>query len=62
MMIPLEPQVGENDCTYYNLESAIASTAEAADGKDGIAGLILQDHLKSLCALQLQRLAEEGKG
>lgn len=58
---PLELEIGEADCSHYNLESAIASTAEVADGKDGMVGLILQRHLNSLCALQLQRLVEEGK-
>jgi len=40
----------------YELESAISSTAEVAKGQSGLTEVILQDHLKSLCALQYARL------
>ncbi|RUR26832.1 hypothetical protein ELY33_17135 [Vreelandella andesensis] len=51
-------QEGEINCfDDYALESAIGSTAEAAHGKQGLTEMILQSHLKMLCALQYKRLS-----
>lgn len=41
----------------YEIESAISTTAEAAKGADGVTLLILQNHLKKLCGLQLKQLS-----
>ena len=41
---------------HYALESAISSTAAAATESKDRTALILDDHLKSLCALQLRHL------
>lgn len=40
----------------YMLESAINATAAAATDSEDRTALILDDHLKSLCALQLSHL------
>lgn len=40
----------------YEIESAITATACAAKEADGITLVILQNHLKNLCALQLKVL------
>lgn len=40
----------------YALESAISTTAAAATDSEDRTALILDDHLKSLCALQLRHL------
>lgn len=40
-------------------ESAISGTAESAKSAEGMTLLILQDHLKSLCAAQLAFLSSE---
>jgi hypothetical protein len=42
----------------YAIESAISNTAEAAKGADGITLLILQEHLKKLCDLQIVQLSK----
>lgn len=47
-------QVGAPD--LYPIQSCIASTAEAAKDAEDRTALILDDHLKSLCALQLRHL------
>lgn len=57
---PVEYEIGEIaefDSVYYQLESAIASTAEAAHGKEGLTATVLQDHLGNLCALQYALIA-----
>lgn len=41
---------------HYALESAISFTAAAASESKDRTALILDDHLKSLCALQLRHL------
>lgn len=53
---------GQPDASYM-LESAISSTASAATDSDDRTALVLDAHLKELCALQLshiERLADYG--
>lgn len=40
----------------YALESAISSTAAAANDSDDRTAMVLEAHLKELCALQLSHL------
>lgn len=42
--------------TIDPLESAIANAASSLEGVEGLGRLILEAHLKELCALQLQKL------
>lgn len=42
--------------TVDPLESAIANTASSLNGMEGLGRLILEAHLKELCALQLEKL------
>ena len=42
--------------TVDPLESAIANAASSLEGVEGLGRLILEAHLKELCALQLQKL------
>lgn len=42
--------------TFDPLESAIANTASSLNGMEGLGRLILEAHLKELCALQLEKL------
>jgi hypothetical protein len=42
--------------TFDPLESAIANAASSLNGTDGLGRLILEAHLKELCALQLEKL------
>ena len=42
--------------TFDPLESAIANAASSLEGVEGLGRLILEAHLKELCALQLQKL------
>lgn len=38
------------------LESAIANASQSLNGVEGLGRLILEAHLKELCALQLEKL------
>ena len=40
----------------HDIESAISSTAEATKGTDGLSAMILNNHLKELCEMQLKYL------
>ncbi|WP_430310657.1 hypothetical protein [Pseudomonas sp. PONIH3] len=42
--------------TFDPLESAIANAASSLNGVEGLGRLILEAHLKELCALQLEKL------
>ena len=50
-----------SDMAHLNIESAIASSAEAARGQEGVTAMVLQNHLKGLCDIQrrhLERMAD----
>lgn len=46
----------------YMLESAINATAAAASDSDGLTQMILQEHLKDLCGIQLSHIHDLVKG
>lgn len=50
----LEPCVGES-LAFCGLDTAIANTAIATRGAEGLTLLILQSHLKKLCKMQREQ-------